>query len=680
MATEKTAVQAQCITGGSGSGKTQHVLEAVGAALEADASAADILVLCASPLSCQSMRRRLAESLGDTAAAKAQDIEVTTPREYALRILADEEAIAWSGRQPRILASFEETFLMEDLKVSTVRPKRLREMLKFFYRSWTELADDDEDWLVTEEERLVHRMLKDALDDTGALLEPEVANLAVGYLRTHEEAQKRHRRSHIFVDDYLHLSRASQILGTMLATESITVAGDSCASTQVFDSYPYADGFDDFAKRYPKAASIELTGCQRCAPCAYASEVLQEEIATTSTDIKDANSKGVSRPSDDVPETPDAPEQSCPVLLRAATPEAEFMQIVDYVEATLDAKRPGSFVIASPNDTWTRNIAGALDARGIHTETVLAAVPLKGDTRHLERCIPARIFNCLMLLADPTDALAWRSQIGFGDHIARSAQVSTLREACQQQNRGFAEGLEVLANAEPATDGKQATIETGPLAEEQELTFEMLAAQAGMQYVVDAYRQGCAALRFGAGLTGSALLEALTRFVSGDDSATTPDLLKELCAGSDGVIGDGDDASVLVARIRAKLTAPQPDPDAAVLVLPYDQLIGASPDSLIVSGFVNGFFPCRDFFDGAIMPLNRQEQTHAIDVRRAYALVTKADRTLVFSYFTEADLEVAEPLKLKIERVRLRDDDKRICSIEPSIFISQIFGKRVLSS
>ncbi|MCD8200298.1 MAG: AAA family ATPase [Coriobacteriaceae bacterium] len=680
MPEKETTVQAQCITGGSGSGKTQRVVEAVGSALETGVSATDILVLCASPLSCQALRRRLSEFLGAAAAGKVQDIEVTTPREYALRILADTEAIAWSGRQPRILAPFEETFLMEDLKVSTVRSKRLREMLKFFYRSWTELADDEEDWLVTEEERLVHRMLKDALDDTGALLEPEVANLAVGYLRSHEDARQRHGRPYVFIDDYLHLSRASQILGTLLATDSITVAGDRYASTQVFDSYPYADGFDDFAKRYPEHTSIELEDCHRCAPCAYAAEVLQEEIATTSTDIKDANSKGVSRPSDNVPEVPDAPERSCPDLLQAATPEAECTQIADYVAANLDAARPASFVIASPNDTWTRNIAGALDARGIHAGTVLAAAPLKGDTRHLERCVPARIFNDLMLLADPTDALAWRSQIGFGDHIARSAQVSTLREACQQQGISFAEGLEELANAQPAADGKQTTIKTGPLAEEQELTFDMLAAQAGMQYVVDAYRQGHAALRAGADLTGNELLEALTRFVSGDDSATTPEVLKDLCAGPDGFIGDDDDASVLVARVREKLTAPQPDSEAVVLVLPYDQLIGVSPDSLIVAGFVNGFFPCRDFFDGAIMPINRQEQTHAIDVRRAYVLVTKADRMLIFSYFTEADLELAEPLKLKIERVRLRDDDRRICTIEPSVFISQIFGKRVLAS
>ena len=76
------------------------------------------------------------------------EVTVTTPRALALDVLSDAEAMRWSGREPRLLTAYEELFLLEDMKACGLRPKRLREMLKFFYRSWTELADDDPNWLV----------------------------------------------------------------------------------------------------------------------------------------------------------------------------------------------------------------------------------------------------------------------------------------------------------------------------------------------------------------------------------------------------------------------------------------------------------------------------------------------------------------------------------------------------
>ena len=49
----------------------------------------------------------------------------------------------FTGREPRLLLNYELNALMEDMKTSGLRPGRLKEMLKFFYRGWTELAADD---------------------------------------------------------------------------------------------------------------------------------------------------------------------------------------------------------------------------------------------------------------------------------------------------------------------------------------------------------------------------------------------------------------------------------------------------------------------------------------------------------------------------------------------------------
>ncbi len=121
------------ITGGVGSGKTQRLVERAAALLTEDAAAHSVLVLCATPQAARLFSERLAARAG---AERAADATVTTARALALDVLADDGARRWSGREPRLLTAFEETFLMEDMKVSGLRPKRLREMLKFFYRSW----------------------------------------------------------------------------------------------------------------------------------------------------------------------------------------------------------------------------------------------------------------------------------------------------------------------------------------------------------------------------------------------------------------------------------------------------------------------------------------------------------------------------------------------------------------
>ncbi|MEI3548843.1 MAG: hypothetical protein V8Q09_11210 [Adlercreutzia sp.] len=116
------------------------------------------------------------------AAARAT---VTTPRAVALELLGTEEGRAFSGRAGRLVTPVEMGFIMEDMKTCGLKNRRLKEMLKFFYRNWTELAEDADgqgDWLLAGEETEVHSLLKDILDFTGGILEPEVAAMAVRYL------------------------------------------------------------------------------------------------------------------------------------------------------------------------------------------------------------------------------------------------------------------------------------------------------------------------------------------------------------------------------------------------------------------------------------------------------------------------------------------------------------------
>ena len=137
-------------------------------------------------------------------------------------------------------------------------------------------------------------------------------------------------------------------------------------------------------------------------------------------------------------------------------------------------------------------------------------------------------------------------------------------------------------------------------------------------------------------------------------------------------LGEQDNSAAAMAeRFRNRLLAPRIDSASAVQVVPYDQVAGLSPKVLIISGFVNGFIPCREYFDSAEMPLDKQEKEHAKDARRVYAMAGKASEQLVISRFTTTSLETAGVMKLHIGRIRLQDG-KRMCAIEPSDFIEQL--------
>lgn len=84
---------------------------------------------------------------------------MTTLPLYALDVLSSPQAEARTGRRGRILMGFEERLLLEDVKTSGVAPRRLSEMLKFFYRSWADLEPMSGDWFYDEQEERVFRLL-----------------------------------------------------------------------------------------------------------------------------------------------------------------------------------------------------------------------------------------------------------------------------------------------------------------------------------------------------------------------------------------------------------------------------------------------------------------------------------------------------------------------------------------
>ena len=632
MSQDTSQVKATRIVGGVGCGKTHELIERVCSLLSGGEKTKNVLVLCATPQACEAFTLRLNAAAKETG-VNVDEVTVTTPRALALDVLSDAEAMRWSGREPRLLTAYEELFLLEDMKVSGLRPKRLREMLKFFYRSWTELADDDPNWLLPGEESNVHTLLKDNLASTRSIAEPEAGNLAVNYLRGHAGAVAARSFAHVLVDDYQRISKASQLLAGLVATETLTIAGDRAACVQVYDSYPYAAGLDEFMDAHEGAQDIELSACHACAAGAAAASKLLADPAMQSIAFHAAEDIVAGQT----------------VVLESPLPEDEFGAVARFAaEAVAAGTNPADIVVATPNGVWSRNMVKALLAAKVPAQALTDRQPVRGDIRDNKRCVPVRVLTALDLVADPENALAWRCWCGYGDWLANSSAMANLRAYADEHDKGLVEALRDAQN--------------GALAANKGDVDHIV----GAQRVGAAYKAGLALIESAAGLEGTALLDKLAKLVTDQEGATAPGIVSTLCLGE-----QDNSAAAMAKRFRNRLLAPRIDAASAVQVVPYDQVAGLSPKVLIISGFVNGFIPCREYFDSAEMPLDKQEKEHAKDARRVYAMAGKASEQLVVSRFTTTSLETAGVMKLHIGRIRLQDG-KRMCAIEPSDFTEQL--------
>lgn len=624
---------AALIEGGVGCGKTAALIARVATFLEDGAAPEDMLVLAATPDAARVLGARLTEAAGERGAA----IEVTCAREVALGLLASEEGRAFSGRAGRLVTPLELGFIMEDMKTSGLKQRRLREMLKFFYRNWTELAggaDDDDRWLIPGEEADTHALLKDVLRFTGGILEPEAAAMAVRFLLACPEVLASAQRTHVLVDDYQMHSRASQHLANLLARDSVTVAADPTAVVEVFDSYPYGEGIGELTQANEGCEHVVLSESRACASAARAANHLRTSLDAGAAP-SDTETEGASF-----------------TALEAADPVAEMAAVAGAVQVALEAgTNPSSIYILAFHPAWERRIARALEARGIAAALPIRGRVAAGDYRDLDRCAPARLLTALALVADPTDALAWRAWCGFGDYLANSAAFADMRAEGETQGKGLVAMLEKVAVAGPE-EGFPGT---------------------GIGRILDAYRAGRALVERLQGLEGNELIGALADALdlSAEERERTVQLASALTAPEPGVNAPSD-ARAMIARARQRMNAPVFETtEGHVLIGDSAHLTGLTPATLVLCGFVNGFFPTRDFFDATVTTPDKQKLVRATDTRRLYAAAGKATQRLAASWFTSIGLVEAETLKLEIGRVKLRRGE-RIAVTAPSIYLADI--------
>ena len=680
-----------CILGGPGTGTSRALVERAAALLEGGARPCDVLVLAASPNAAAGLRELLAARLG---AERAAAVPVRTPRELELQLLATPQARAFTGREPRLLLNYELNALMEDMKTSGLRPGRLKEMLKFFYRGWTELAANDPDWLISDEELQVHRLLGECLAFYGGLLECEVAALAVNFARADAAVFEPLRADHVLVDGYQALCRASQVFAGMLARASLTVAGDVFACAETYEPYPCAAGLDELAATEGvQVQKLEVSAAPRAvvaAACAlrdHAHAALAELDAECREERLAAEARLENLTIDQMrakleasgaAEKPWSPLTPAHTSLRAAedapagaveslvleTPEAEAAAVADRVEAALAAGvAPERVCVAVPNRAWTAAMGRELASRGVAVATAFDPRSLNGDLRDLARCAVPRVLTLLQLAADPCDSAAWRTWCGMGDWLANSPGFCALRNVGLGAGAGLHETLASLSDAaERAGAANPADVVPG----------ERLGAdeRASIDRIVAAYRTGSALAAQLAGLTGAGLLERASQLALGSAEAPVPAILRTLAAS----LGNpAFDAAGFVGHVRAVAAgegslAARP---GSVCLGALEQLAGLPCDLLAVSGFVNGFTPRHAYFDQVSTSPAKQRQMRAAEARRLYCLLCGCAGVAVFTSFTQLDALQAERLDLRVDRIRMRAG-RRVAAVSPSLMLEAL--------
>lgn len=412
LAMRATTCRPTIVEGASGSGKTERLVHRAATLLERGVDPKQILVLCATSPAAADFARRLGKTLPQSKSKTG--IVVTTPKACALEVL---RAHTENRPQPRELLPFEAAMVMGDAQPLGIRPERLGEMMRFFERSWSDLAHHADGWLVTQEERALVELLDSCQATTGGIMPARIVPGALDALCASSNLLQEFERPYVLMDDAQTMGRASQTLARLLAQRELVVATNPQAPVAVGDPYPCAEGVSEILAAYPQAERLHLTR---------------------------------------------SAEPATPQLTAHPNASEEFIAVARTIRKAIDdGMSPDGICVVAPHPTWRANIAIALAHEGISAATVPPTHAFEGDARNPGTCTCARALTLLRLVADPMDDVAWRSWCGFGDYFLRAQDTAAVRSSAERHSMGFGEALELLvSNTEQGVEPAAGVIDT----------------------------------------------------------------------------------------------------------------------------------------------------------------------------------------------------------------------------
>lgn len=617
------------VQGGPGTGKTERLVSRVGELLAGGCDPADVLVVVPSTSAAQALHDRMVCSCDNGAAGVA----VTTPMTLALQGLAEPGARAFTGGRVHRLAAFEENFFLEDMRVTGQKQRRLREMLKFLERGWSEMRDDEDGWLITGEERAVNAFARENLAGMGALHPSEVTATYVRYVACEPEVCSAVRRPHVLVDDLRVMSRASQRLVRLLAGETLFATWNPLGGLKGEEPYGYDAGLEELFADVCDSTCVDLRESRLAgAPQAVVANLYAQECLAD---------RGLAAPEGSAEAAVGVFEE-----LHAECLCDEMPLLAQRVQGLVwEGVRPEEIFLFVPTDAWARRACAALERVGVPASRIEERQAVGGDIRDISKCEAALVYTALHLVTDPTSPAAWRCWCGFGDYLGCSASMTRLARLAVEAATTLPELL--------------AALDAGELACEA----------VDVARVLDRYRAGRRMIEDAQGLMGPELLGTLSVHAFGKDAV--PGALAELL----GSVGPNEDAQVLYERAAGSLLSPVFVP-GTVRVGGFDAALGQAPRVLVCCGMANGLVPPTEYFELTQATIEAQDKMHAQLVERLASLVGKAGEGIICTTFEKAGIVEAEALKLKTERVRLRNG-RRVCDLGSSVCLDYLAGRKL---
>ncbi|MDR1013867.1 MAG: UvrD-helicase domain-containing protein [Coriobacteriales bacterium] len=610
------------ILGPARSGKTEALVSRCAALVTRGVAPESILVEVSGAFAAEAFKSRLRRALGEERQGGVDALTVKNALSLCRDELGAPQAVATTGRVPRLLNDAEYNFFLEDMKTLGQPLRRLRKMLGYFYRQWADLVPQNL-WQAGGEEDAVLEHLVSVLTWRKAMLRQETAFLCAGYLRSEGGKAARHRFDYVLCDDFQNMSRAEQTCLCLLAKEQLVVCGNPNQTVAPHASLPCPGGFSTFES---VRRNVDV--------CRLSTVYGNPEVAAFADALCDHGDMDRALKAADGTHTDRKDEGRGVLLVKWDTLEEELDGITKYLRVLFNTGgllRENRTCVLVPTAAWAHMVARLLVKRGFAVSTAGASRGLGGDLRESRRAPALVAYTKLGLLADPSDMVAWRSWCGFDDHLTNSGVWRRLHGFAAEQGLAPHDALKAAATAERAP-----FLQAGVLAER--------------------WKSGCDFIEKQGGRRGFSLLNAI-----GANGLTE---FEDVARAMDG----SEDAVRLLGVMQKAIDDPTAPEDAHTLhMATYASLCGCEYDNIFALSAVDGLVPRRDAFEVVSTEEERKRVMDA-DRRAFYNAVSKARERLVLSYFSKAELEVAERMKMQVARVRA-EDGRRMAVVRPSSFL-----------
>ena len=398
------------VMAGPGTGKSYAMKRRIARLLEEGCPPERILAVTLT----RNAAKELVKDLKDLGVAGCESVLVGTLHSFCFKLLKNTGYLATLGRGLRLLMSFEDKPLEQDLvKIGGFGGVlECRKRIKAFEAAWARMQDEVPGWPTDPVDRSFNTALTGWLAFHGALRIGELAPLTLKYLRNNPASEELSAYDHIIVDEYQDLNKAEQDVIALLARDCMcAIVGDEDQSIYGF-RHAHPEGIMDFSTVHPGTQDHHLDECRRCPKSVVrlANELIghNHPIGAPSR-LRECATK----------------EDGNVEIVQWDDLNAEVIGLSSFIKKAVADGRPAEdFMVLCPNKEVVQSIRNKLrelwlDAHSFYSEDAFETPEAK------------RAFSLLTLLVSPDDLMALRFLIGVGSKGWLADQYAKLRQNCE---------------------------------------------------------------------------------------------------------------------------------------------------------------------------------------------------------------------------------------------------------